>query len=287
MKLVFIHGRAQAGRSAAEIRDQWLPGLRQGLANAGVAIDPFPTLEVPFYGDELERLTEASDTYAASVVTRGAPPTDTVDPLTAAMVLQMAKRAGIEPTEVYDEEDLSVVERGPDRWEWVRALARKLEEKLPWVRDLVIGKVTKDVKAYLDFPHIQDAVHDIVVPAIGDEPCVIVSHSLGTVVAYWVLAKLCPNADVRLLLTAGSPLGLNAIKDRLPHPLGIPATVRRWLNLTDEKDIVALHASLDGTTFVGGIENLTDIDNGDEPHAIERYLADRRVGQAIYEGLTS
>jgi hypothetical protein len=286
MKLVLIHGRAQAGRSADEIRNQWLPGLHQGLANAGVDLGSSPDVEIPFYGDVLESLTGASGTYAASVVTRGTPPTETVDPLTAAMVLQMAVRAGIDPEEVYDEEELAVVERGPERWGWVQALARKLEDKFPWLAELVVGQVTQDVKAYIDFPHIQDAVHDIVAPAIGDEPCVILSHSLGTVVAYWVLARHCPNADVRLLLTAGSPLGLDAIKDRLPHPLGIPSSVQRWLNVTDEEDVVALHARLDGSTFVGGIENLTDIENGDEPHAIERYLADRRVGRAIYTALT-
>lgn len=285
MKLVLIHGRAQAGRSANEIRNQWLPGLQQGLANAGLDLGSLPEVEIPFYGDVLESLTEASDTYAASVVTRGTPPTEPVDPLTAAMVLQMAARAGIDPEEVYAEEGLTVAERGPERWGWVQALARKLENKYPWLAELVIGNVTKDVKAYIDYPHIQDAVHDIVVPAIGDEPCVIISHSLGTVVAYWVLAQHCPNADVRLLLTAGSPLGLDAIKDRLPHPLGIPSSVQRWLNVTDEEDVVALHASLNGGTFVSGIENLTDIENGDDPHAIERYLSDRRVGQAIYAAL--
>lgn len=285
MKIVFVHGRAQAGRSADEIRNQWLPGLRRGLADAGVQLDPLPEFEVPFYGNKLEELSEASVRHAASVVTRGAPPDEAVDPLIAAMVLQMAERAGIRREDVCDEEELRVVERGPERWEWVQALARKLESKRPWLADLVIGKVTKDVKAYIDFPHVQDAVHDIVAPAIGDGPCVIVSHSLGTVVAYWLLADRCRNAEVPLLLTAGSPLGLDAIKDRLPHPLGIPSGVGRWLNVTDERDVVALYAKLDADTFVAGIENLTDIRNGDDPHAIQSYLADARVARAIHQAV--
>src|SRR5262245_9778339 len=165
------------------------------------------------------------------------------------MIYQMAVRDGIDPQEVYDQEGLTVVERGPERWEWVQALARRLESRHAWLARWTIGKITRDVKAYIDYPHIQDAIHDIVEPAIGEGPCVIVSHSLGTVVAYWVLATRLPNADVRLLLTAGSPLGLGTIKDRLPHPLGIPAGVRKWLNVTDDRDIVALYARLDSGTF--------------------------------------
>ena len=122
--------------------------------------------------------------------------------------------------------------------------------------------------------------------SIADEPCVIVSHSLGTVVAYWILVDRFPNTDVSLLLTAGSPLGLDTIKDGLPQPLSRPAGVRRWLNVSDEEDFVALYARLDATTFVAGIDNLTDIDNGDDdPHAIEQYLSDPRVGKAIHDAL--
>jgi hypothetical protein len=48
---------------------------------------------------------------------------------------------------------------------------------------------------------------------------------------------------------------------------------------------VALHARLDQATFVPGIENLDDIENGDDPHAIERYLRDPRVARAIHAAL--
>jgi len=242
---------------------------------------------VPYYGDTLDELAAQAIRYRPEVVTRGTPPEGDVDEVTAAIVKQMAIRAGLDLEAVYDEEELAVVERGPTRWEWVQALARRLEANYPWLARAVIGNITADVKGYIDFPHIQDAIHDIVAAAIGDGPSVIISHSLGTVVAYWVLVDRFPNTDVPLLLTAGSPLGLETIKDRLPQPLGIPNGVTRWLNVTDEEDIIALHASLDATSFVGGIENLTDIENNDEPHAIERYLADPRVGRAIHDALTN
>ena len=285
MKIVLIHGRAQGGRSSQQILEQWVPGLKAGMHAAGLMLDPSIPIVAPFYGDVLDSMSEQAIRFRPEVVTRGTPPPGDVDEVTAAMIEQMAIRAGLDIDQVLDEENVSVVERGPERWGWVQALARRLEAKYPWLARTVIGKVTSDVKSYIDFPHIQDAVHDIVVPALGDGPTVIVSHSLGTVIAYWSLVEHVPNADVPLLITAGSPLGLNTIKKRLPQPLRIPHGVQRWLNVTDQEDIVALHARLDQDTFIPGIENVDDVENGDDPHAIERYLSDPRVARAIHAAL--
>lgn len=285
MKIVLIHGRAQGGRSSQQILEQWVPGLKAGMHAAGLMLDPSIPIVAPFYGDVLDSMSEQAIRFRPEVVTRGTPPSGDVDEVTAAMIKQMAIRAGLDIDQVLDGENVSVVERGPERWGWVQALARRLEAKYPWLARTVIGKVTSDVKSYIDFPHIQDAVHDIVVPALRDGPTVIVSHSLGTVIAYWSLVEHVPNADVPLLITAGSPLGLNTIKKRLPQPLRMPHGVQRWLNVTDQEDIVALHARLDQDTFIPGIENVDDVENGDDPHAIERYLSDPRVARAIHAAL--
>ena len=285
MKIVLIHGRAQGGRSSQQILEQWVPGLKAGMHAAGLTLDPSIPIVAPFYGDVLDSMSEQAIRFRPEVVTRGTPPSGDVDEVTAAMIEQMAIRAGLDIDQVLDEENVSVVERGPERWGWVQALARRLEAKYPWLARTVIGKVTSDVKSYIDFPHIQDAVHDIVVPALEDGPTVIVSHSLGTVIAYWSLVEHVPNADVPLLITAGSPLGLNTIKKRLPQPLRIPHGVQRWLNVTDQEDIVALHPRLDQDTFIPGIENVDDVENGEDPHAIERYLSDPRVARAIHAAL--
>jgi hypothetical protein len=285
MKIVLIHGRAQGGRSSQQILEQWVPGLKAGMHAAGLMLDPSIPIVAPFYGDVLDSMSEQAIRFRPEVVTRGTPPSGDVDEVTAAMIKQMAIRAGLDIDQVLDGENVSVVERGPERWGWVQALARRLEAKYPWLARTVIGKVTSDVKSYIDFPHIQDAVHHIVVPVLRDGPTVIVSHSLGTVIAYWSLVEHVPNADVPLLITAGSPLGLNTIKKRLPQPLRIPHGVQRWLNVTDQEDIVALHPRLDQDTFIPGIENVDDVENGEDPHAIERYLSDPRVARAIHAAL--
>jgi hypothetical protein len=74
---------------------------------------------------------------------------------------------------------------------------------------------------------------------------VVIAHSLGSVVAYEAL-HAHPELEVDLLLTLGSPLALrHGVFDRLsPAPVDgtgqRPPGVRRWVNLSDHGDIVAI-----------------------------------------------
>jgi hypothetical protein len=74
-------------------------------------------------------------------------------------------------------------------------------------------------------------------------PHVVVAHSMGTIVAYDCLRNVaeCPAVDV--LVTLGSPLGLDAVQDNLKPKAGkrvdFPAKVRRaWINVYDPVDPV-------------------------------------------------
>lgn len=245
---------------------------------------------LPFYGDKLDELTSGRAT-SASVTHRGLEQGESFDPFVADFVIQMARREGLSDDElqrIYDEAGLQVTERGPLDWGWVHAIASYLDRRNPWLTNQVLDRVVADVKAYVDRPDVRAAVHAIVKPAIGTEPAIVISHSLGTVIAYWILAKeLKDAAKVPLFLTVGSPLGLHAIKSKIvPPPRNFPAGVRSWLNLTDQQDIVALTEKLNADTFLPNIENISDIENGDEPHAIERYLSDPRVARKIHAAMS-
>jgi hypothetical protein len=76
-------------------------------------------------------------------------------------------------------------------------------------------------------------------------PVVVVSHSLGTVIAYDVLRESrFAGAVVPLLVTVGSPLGYTEVQDVATQPLQIPAAVRLWANFADPLDIIALDTTL-------------------------------------------
>ncbi|MFE2648006.1 hypothetical protein ACFXDO_36470 [Streptomyces nigra] len=69
-------------------------------------------------------------------------------------------------------------------------------------------------------------------------PLVVVSHSLGTVVAYEALHEY--QGPVALWVTLGSPLALGGVvlQRLVPRPPSCPERVRAWLNFWDRNDIV-------------------------------------------------
>lgn len=166
----------------------------------------------------------------------------------------------------------------PLNWTWVRGVLQFVDKYLSI--GLSVRIFTEDVHNYLVD---SDSVDQIVSASIPrDRTCVVVSHSLGTVVATSVLSKY-PDLDIALHVTAGSPLAVKAIKKRM-RPISYPRCVRRWLNVLDPNDVVALHPLTRENYPVGRwIENKVDIDNQTyNEHGIEGYLRDPVVARRIY-----
>ena len=169
---------------------------------------------MPFYGDELDQLTRALRT-GSSVVNRGEG--DLTSPTERALLEALRTRNGVTDEAVAQELGAEVVARGPANWEWVQATARALERRVPAFRKLGLSFV-KQVDAYLNRPHVAAAVDEIVEPHLVSGRAIVVAHSLGSIVAYRILRRRGSGARVPLLVTLGSPLGINAVKDRLRPP---------------------------------------------------------------------
>jgi hypothetical protein len=144
----------------------------------------------------------------------------------------------------------------------------------------------REVRRYLHEPEIKAAVLTRFEECIHPETRVLVGHSLGSVVAYEGLCKH-PEFKVDTLVTLGSPLGIrNLVFDELtPKPSngqGAWPNVRRWVNIADKGDIVALQKEL--ADFFGPVEDVA-IYNGWVAHDVRRYLTAKETGQAIGQGL--
>ncbi|GHH69461.1 hypothetical protein GCM10017673_19950 [Streptosporangium violaceochromogenes] len=109
-----------------------------------------------------------------------------------------------------------------------------------------------------------------------NRPKVVVAHSLGSVVAYETLWA-DPGPEVELLITLGSPLGMrNVIFERLsPTPVNgrgeRPPRVRRWVNVADKDDIVAIPPEL-GRYFAGIDREVSVNLDWLDFHSVEKYL---------------
>lgn len=144
----------------------------------------------------------------------------------------------------------------------------------------------REVSTYLKEPagRRRLAAREAVASAIaaGSGPPVVVAHSLGSVVAYEALWAH-PELAADRLITLGSPLGMpKVIFERLqPVPAGRgrrPPGVRRWVNLADAGDLVAIPRH--------GLSGAFDGVDHDDPaitiarwdfHKVRNYLASRHV----------
>ena len=120
-------------------------------------------------------------------------------------------------------------------------------------------------------------------------PVVVITHSLGTVIAYDVLREpRFTNRTVPLLVTLGSPLGYTEIQDVVTKPLQLPAPVRLWANFADPLDVIALDSTL--ADEFQGAPRIIDarVDNpAPNNHAACGYLGASRVRSTVTAALPS
>ncbi len=261
MRTIFIHGIHQQGRNAEAIQAEWIGALNRAI----------PNLETVFYGDALVAAMEPGE---ATIM--GVPLADDERSFVAAALRQIAIEYG------FDLDQDQAVSQGVFDNRVIIGVAKCLNEKFPALGDLALSLV-RQAYAYLKRPAATAAVDEIVRPVIAAGPCIVVAHSLGTVVSYKLLRSL--GQQVPLLLTLGSPLGLAPVQNALGRPRVKPDGVARWWNGLDPNDAVTLGTPLTVSTFAEGVVNKTTIDNGDEPHAITRYLKDPDVRAEIAAAL--
>ena len=156
----------------------------------------------------------------------------------------------------------------------------------------------REVSGYLHgTPGMADQMRDRVRAAIlrHDGPVVVLAHSLGSIIAFDVLAEPdLAGRDVSLL-TVGSPLGLGPAQDHLrawrgSRPIEIPAAVGLWRNFHAGGDPVAVGGRLEDlrSDYAPSLRvHATEIRNEAEwHHAFNGYLEAPEVRDAVYARLS-
>jgi hypothetical protein len=289
-RLVFLHGRAQEKKDAQSLKDEWIDCWRKGLAKRNLK-QPVKDSEIrfPYYGDTLFDLVsgKAGDEVAAIVIKGpGMSPEDRAFLL--AVLEEVRKVEGISDAEIDASGNEVVIEKGIANWERVQRILAAIDRRIPGGSAAAIALATNDVYQYLCNPVVTNDIDQGVHKAMWSGPVVVVSHSLGTVVAYRMLKEKghALGWTVPLFVTLGSPLAITEIKKRL-RPIVHPRCVGKWYNAMDERDVVSLYP-LDKNNFDidPAIENKTDVDNPTKNrHGISGYLGDADVAEQIYRAL--
>lgn len=150
-------------------------------------------------------------------------------------------------------------------------------------------KVTlKDVYAYF-FGGQRNAIQDRLREALRDVggPAVVVGHSLGSVIAYDVLRSWeGPALEVPLLVTLGSPLGVQEIEDVVVQPLEVPDPADQWVNACDARDLVALDATVrDEYPPAVRVRDYIVANDSENHHDIGNYLRSAVVQQVVHAAM--
>jgi hypothetical protein len=173
---------------------------------------------------------------------------------------------------------------------------------LPWfIKKRIMKAFLRDAHHYyFNKPHtprpgeiyrVQDEIRRRFVAALNVQaevpaangPHIVVSHSMGTMIAYDCLKRVaaCPAIDG--LITLGSPLGIDEVQDcnkpEWTRADGFPADKLngRWVNIFDRLDVVcAADPRIAGDFQHGGKDRIEDIGVSNEGywrHAVVQYLA--------------
>jgi hypothetical protein len=288
-RLVFIHGRGQAGKDPVALKAEWLDTLLRGAQAAGVSLPDGIDVVFPYYGDRLEYFSiQDQIPLTSDIHTRGGQAQDEFLVFQALVAEEIRQRAGVTDAQVDAEYGANPRQRGPLNWEWVQAILRAIDKHGGGMNQNTLEVFTRDVYLYVTRAGVRDDINRIVAAQLTEEPTVVVSHSLGTVVAYSILGSDPRRLKVPLFVTVGSPLGVRAIRDQL-RPLRFPSIVDGWYNAFDTRDVVALYP-LDADNFPvsPSVENNNAVRNQtDNRHGIVGYLNDAAVARRIVNALAS
>lgn len=172
-------------------------------------------------------------------------------------------------------------------------IAPLADDTLIKVTDEFTKMFTPDVNKYLFDEPTRTRIQARLVKLLDEakEPVMIVSHSLGTIIAYEVLCGYEMEMTVPLFITIGAPLGIEPLKAKLRSNLGVrtltkPWCVKKWYNFADPLDIVAADKSLADEYYGTKIKDFLVKNKekgvpGLESHSIIGYLQTEPIRKAV------
>jgi len=176
---------------------------------------------------------------------------------------------------------------------------------LPWfIKKRIMAAFLRDVHHYLfnvefsprpgDRYRVQEEIRNRTVDLFkqaGSRPHIVVSHSMGTVIAYDCLKRVADCPEVDGLITLGSPLGLDEVQDKLrpewSRSEGFPTEKMKgdWVNVFDRLDVVCgLDPNLGNDYQRNGAQSVKDIaveNSGAWRHSATKYYRQAKLRREL------
>jgi hypothetical protein len=282
--ILCVHGIGQQLKGPEIVANEWRAAMRDGMRLAGAKSEELPGNEdigVTFYGD----------LFREEAMKGGDPPfqfADIGEGFEADLV-----RSWLHVAEATSPPSREQGGHGEMKSGWQTEAVQKLAVALLHYRffaalseRLFVGAL-KQVRQYFADAGLRRLVRHRLATQIDADTQLILAHSLGSIVAYEVISEVRDKTSLNLI-TLGSPLGLpNLIFHRLePVPVNSkgawPGDVRRWINISDDHDIVAAVKEL--APFFAGVRDIR-VANEALAHDVNPYLTSRQTGAAILEAL--
>ena len=161
--------------------------------------------------------------------------------------------------------------------------------------DKVLESKLKDLYKYYQNNNLRNTLRSRLKEEIlkhKDKRIMILSHSMGTIIAYDVLREIGKgDSTMRIdyFITMGSPLGLPHVKYKITQESALirtPSIVKKWSNFADKRDPVALdtHLASDYAANNEGVQVQDDLvanDWGGINHKSYGYLRTPEVSKVI------
>ncbi|MBQ1091384.1 hypothetical protein [Streptomyces sp. B93] len=274
----YIRGMAP-GDAAVRRAADWGPSLARGLSKVSAEVRT-PELAAAHYADLL-RLELLEESQSA----RDTAGFDDLDERELQEVAEWLAAAGAVAPE--DAQNLALA---PVKWMLGKLVDERGGRLTGVLREQTVGRLERAVvanlreaEAYTTWPDRRRLVRERIVGVIRREaPTVVIAHSLGSYITYETL-HAHPELGVDLLVTLGSPLRVPSLARRLDPSLRAgkgtrPAGVKRWVNIADAGDLVAVPPGL-SAVFPVDLDEICD--NGLGFHGLRTYLANGLLAAAV------
>jgi hypothetical protein len=307
--ITFIHGIANKPPKE-QLLDLWVRSLADGtgldLGAEGVTSSMVYWADVMYPEPLAETETESAESEAVAVQKEESPEVsvDLADPGEVAWTVSLAAKMAV-PLAASVAADAVVAGAAAIAPSPVKETLERIP--LPgFIKDRLMKVLLRDVHHYLfnvkfdpgsgTTYQVQDEIRGRMIEelkkgAARPGPHIVVSHSMGTVIAYDCLKRVQDAPRVDGLMTIGSPLGLDEIQDKL-HPewtrdTGFPFEKVQggWVNVYDKLDPVAgFDPNLANDYRRDGkpaVDDLNEQNYGSWRHDISKYLRGQNLREKL------